>query len=264
MDRITLTITSLSIFSGILNIEITLLFLNAEMQTKAIVSASLFVALFSSVQAQGVLRITEFMSEGQGLIGPGTGANRQREFFELTNVGSAALDISSYSYNDNNVNDPHNFGASFGVVASGESIILTQMTADNFRSYWGLSSSVRIFSYGQASNLGNNDTINIYNSATQSPATLVDSLLFTETARGSGISRNRPVNIGTGQAINDLWVDSVVGDSYGSILAPNPIFPVGAAYVDLANPGTYPVPEPATLFVLSLGIAKLVRARKSA
>lgn len=233
------------------------------MQLKAIVSASLFVALFASVQAQGVLRITEFMSEGQGLIGPGTGANRQREFFELTNVGSTDLDISSYSYNDNNVNDPHNFGASFGVVAAGESIILTQMTVDNFRSYWGLSSFVRIFSYGQLSNLGNNDTINIYNSQTQNAGTLVDSLLFTETARGSGVSRNRPLTIGTGQALNDAWVDSVVGDIYGSRLAPNPIFPVGAAYVDLANPGAYPVPEPATMLVLGFGLARVLRSKKA-
>ena len=220
-------------------------------------------ALMTLAPAQGVLRITEFMSEGQGLTGSGSGANRQREFFELTNVGDAALDISTYSYNDDNVNDPHNFGATFGTVAAGESIILTQMTIANFRSYWQLPTSVRIFSYGQLSNLGNADTINIYNSTTQSAATLVDSLSYVADARGSGVSRNRPVG-GTSQVANTLWINSVLGDQFNSLLAPNPIFPVGPGntYVDLANPGYYPVPEPATMATLAIGAALVARRRR--
>ncbi len=96
----------------------------------------LAAALFSVACAEAqTVRITEFMSEGQGLTGQGTGANRQREFFELTNLGDATVDITNWSYNDSNANDPHLFGASFGILQPHESIILTQMTVANFRDY---------------------------------------------------------------------------------------------------------------------------------
>ncbi len=114
---------------------------------------------------------------------------------------------------------------------------------------------MRIFSYLQLSNLGNADTINIYNSATQDGTTRVDSLSYdsvpNELSRGSGISRNRPVG-GAGQSPNTAWLLSAAGDAYGSLPAPNPIYPMTEdsldpdRYQDLANPGIYPVPEPAT------------------
>jgi hypothetical protein len=141
-----------------------------------------------ATDALASVRITEFMSEGQGDTGQGNGGRRQREFFELTNLGNAAVDVSTWSYNDNNTNDPHNWGPTVGTLLAGESIIFTQMTADHFRSYWGLSTNVRIFSYLQLSNLGNADTINIYNSFTQNASTLVDSLIYTADARGSGVA----------------------------------------------------------------------------
>lgn len=208
--------------------------------------------------AAASVRITEFMSEGAGLTGPGSGANRQREFFELTNLGSAAVDISAWSYNDDNSNDPHGFGASFGMLAAGESIILTQMTADAFRDYWQLPTSVRIFSYLQRSNLGNGDEINIYNSAVQDATTLIDTLSYDSTARGSGVSRNRPLAGGSGAGDNAMFVVSAVGDVYGSRLAPNAIYPVGEAYRDIANPGRFAavaaaVPEPSTWMLMLAG-----------
>jgi len=206
-------------------------------------------ALVVSSGASASVRITEFMSEGQGLTGPGTGANRQREFFEITNLGAAAVNVAGWSYNDNNVNDPNNWGDGIGSIAAGESIVFTQMSVADFRPYWNLSAAVRIVSYGQLSNLGNADTINIYNSATQNASTLVDSLTYTADARGSGVSRNRPFDGGTGQFANISWVDSFVGDAFGSILAPNPIFPAGREYIDLANPGRY-VPTPGTAALL--------------
>jgi hypothetical protein len=238
---------------------------------------ALATALFVAAPASGAVRITEFMSEGQGDIASGNGGRRQREFFELTNLGPAAVDVSSWSYNDNNVNDPNNFGPTLGSIAAGESVVFTQMSVADFRSYWSVPPSVRIVSYLQLSNLGNADTINIYNSTvTQDATTLVDSLTYTSDARGSGISRNRPFG-GDGATVNADWMISSVGDSFGSFLAPSPTgfppnFPLPtdgfdqANYIDLANPGRYaPIPEPCTLALAGVAaLALRCRARRSA
>lgn len=227
------------------------------------------ISLPQSLRADSV-RITEFMSEGQGDTASGNGGRRQREFFELTNLGNTTADVSTWSYNDNNPNDPLNWGPSIGTIAPHESIVFTQMTAADFRTYWGLSPSVRIFSIGGLSNLGNADTINIYNSLTQDATTLVDTLSYIDTARGSGVSRNRPWDGGTGQYLNTDWVISSIGDAYTSHLAPNPVgfppnFPNAADYDDLANPGVYTqVPEPASLLLALLAIIPLVAFARQA
>lgn len=220
---------------------------------RSIISACVLVAAVTST-VDAAVRITEFMSEGQGDTLSGNGGRRQREFFEITNLGSSAVDVSTWSYNDNNTNDPHNWGPAIGSIAAGESIVFTQMTDADFHSVWNLPASVRVYSYLQLSNLGNGDTINIYNSFTQDASTLMDSLTYLSDARGSGISRNRPFDGGDGQYENNSWIVSEVGDSFGSVLAPNPPTFAGYesySYTDLANPGRY-IPEPATLSLIGL------------
>jgi hypothetical protein len=244
------------------------------MLVRSLFAAAVAVTLIiPATPATAAVRITEFMSEGQGDILQGNGGRRQREFFELTNLGPSTVDVSTWSWNDNNPNDPHNFGPAFGTLAAGESVVFTQMTEPHFRTYWGLPSSVRIFSYLQLSNLGNADTINIYNSFSQTPENLVDSLTYTADARGSGISRNRPFG-GTGATVNADWITSAPADIYGSKLAPSPTgFPPNfpqpttgfnpADYIDLANPGRYTaIPEPTTLGLLAAGTAAMLRRRK--
>jgi hypothetical protein len=206
-----------------------------------------FVALVPA-STQAAVRITEFMYQGAG------GADR--EFIELTNISATAVDVSGWSYNDNNPNDPVVFGDAFGTLAANESVILTEMTAAAFRSYWNLGSSVRIFSIGGNSNLGGSDTINIYSSATQNGSTLVDAVSYTGTTRG--ISRNRPD--AQGDVLNAAFVNSSANDVYGSYLGGTV-----AGDRDLGNPGSYPfdvaaVPEPAS-WALMIGGFGLVGAQ---
>lgn len=245
------------------------------MRRVSFLSALLFacvVSILAVSDATADVRITEFMSEGQGDILAGNGGRRQREFFEVTNLGAAFVDASSWSYNDNNTNDPINWGPSIGVIQPGESIVFTQMSVADFRTYWNLPAGIRVFSFGQLSNLGNADTINIYNSFIQDATTLVDTISYTADARGSGVSRNRPWDGGTGQYLNSAWVISAVPDVYQSFLAPSPTgFPPNfpdpngpwnqADYIDLANPGVY-VPEPSSALLLFTGIVVSLRRRR--
>lgn len=227
------------------------------------------LTLTASAPAFAAVRITEFLSEGQGDALSGNGGRRQREFFELTNLGSETVDVSNWSYNDNNANDPHsfsspnttgNYGPGITSIAPGESVIFTQMPAADFRTLWNLPSTVQVYSYLQLSNLGNADTINIYNSSTQNASTLVDSLTYDSlpdaSMRASGISRNRPLDNTDTQYPNSAWVLSALSDPYGSHLSPNaPTFSgyETYSYPELANPGTYPLaplPEPSTTLLL--------------
>lgn len=260
--------------------------MNAIVRVRAPAATLLAATLLAATPlAHAEVRITELMFEGAGVNtveykSNGTlnykVADDKREFFEFTNLGSAAVDLTGWGYNDDNVNDPVAFGSAFGTLAAGESAVLTEMAADDFRTLWGLSASVKVFSIGGSSNLGKNDTINLYDAA----GALVDSVTFPKGLDASGGSYNRPHG-DTGNS-TDTWVRSVVGDVYGSALSGDvPLVAyniVGndgvtlvsvmetAARHDLANPGIHaPVPEPSALALMLAGlggIALAVRRRR--
>lgn len=203
---------------------------------------------------QAAVRITEFMYQGAG--------NANREFWELTNIGNTAVDMTGWSYNDDNPNNAVLFGSSVGLIAANESIVFTELTVAAFRTQWNnLSASIRVFTYGGSSNINSSDTINIYNSATQNGSTLVDS----HSSSGSdAVSRNRPNIPGSTPSSGVGYVLSASGDAYGSVLS------VGG---DRGNPGSFPfdvaaaaVPEPATwaMMIAGFGIAGVSIRRRRA
>ncbi len=67
-------------------------------------------AMAASTAAQADVRITEFMYQGAN--------SGNREFFELTNLGNAAVNINGWSYNDSDTSDPVLFGTFFGNLAA--------------------------------------------------------------------------------------------------------------------------------------------------
>jgi hypothetical protein len=203
-----------------------------------------FVVLFITSAAQAQMRITEWMYNGKGTSNLG-------EFVEFTNVGLSAINMSGWSFDDSTRTPGSQDLSAFGTVTSGESVILTDDTADHFRSNWGLSSSVIIIG-GNTNNLGSGDEINLYDGSNA----LVDRLTYDYAnpppggpggPRTNNVSGNPilPSDLGTNTATR--WVLSVNGDAYGSHTA---------TLGEIGNPGVYvgAVPEPATIVVLLTGM----------
>ena len=182
------------------------------------------------------LRITEYQYDGNG-----------SEFFELTNTGTTAIDLTGWSYDDDSRIAGTFSLSDFGIVQAGESVIVTEAAADAFRADWGLAPTVKVIG-GLTVNLGREDEINIFNNN----GTLVDSLIYGDSTRFIGTGRTQNVSAwtaATNLGKNDItqWALSTVGDglnSYNSLSG------------GTGNPGSYSnvaVPSPAILIAQSGG-----------
>lgn len=240
-----------------------------------LIAAALLAPQFASAQ----VRITELMYEGRGLPTYEYRANGtvndkiiddKREFFEITNLGGDAVDLAGWYYNDDNANDPVAFGSQIGVLGAGESLVLTEMSAEEFRFTWGLADTVKVFSIGGSSNMGKGDTLNIY----AADGSVIDSVSYSTAATPAfGTSYNRPFPGTLASANADDWLRSAIGDLYGSRLTNDlPLKSYGvleadgitirealetAPRHDLGNPGLYAVaavPEPGSWAMLLAGL----------
>lgn len=176
--------------------------------------------------AAATIRITEYMYSSSA-----TG-----EFVELTNVSNAAIDLTGWSFDDD-TRTPGSFNlSSLGTVAPGESVIITEATAENFRTAWSLPGSVKVLG-GNTNNLGRADEINIYNASN----ILVDRLTYNDqTISGSIRTQNvsgwaATANLGSNNIA--AWVLSSVGDAKNSYSAAG----------DIGNPGLYIIPVGVTI-----------------
>ena len=213
---------------------------------RAITITTLFLVLTASVQAN--MQITEYMYSG-ALVPAGTGVDG--EFIEFTNIGGPAVNMTGYSFDDSTRVAGSFSLSAFGTVQPGESVILCQALAADFKTAWGLGASVKVIGANDQ-NLGRADEINIYDNTNA----LVDRLTYDDqtisgTIRTQFKSGWTPAsNLGP-FTINNQWVLSSVGDAQNSYTS------TGG---DIANPGTY-VPEPATLSLLLVGSVLLAPRR---
>ncbi len=202
-------------------------------------------------QALAGVAITEFMYQG---LNGSTQVNF--EFVELTNLGATPVDLTGWSFDDDSRTAGSFSLSALGVIAPGQSVIVTEASESAFRARWNLSASVVILG-GNTNNLGRNDEINIYDASSN----LVDRLTygdqnFAGTVRTNGFSAWAPRVDGSGLFgnIDTTWVKSVVGDAQNSFAAVSPA-------TDVGSPGTYvPTPGAAALMVAAGLVARRRRA----
>ncbi|MCS7032616.1 MAG: lamin tail domain-containing protein [Phycisphaerae bacterium] len=205
---------------------------------------ALAVVVIGDWPALAQIRITEYMYNSSSAS---TG-----EFVELTNLGSVPVDFTGWSFDDNSRVPGSTSLSAFGVVAPGQSVVLTDAVASAFIAAWNLS-GVSVIG-GNTNNLGRADEINIYDASNS----LVDRLTYDDqtypgTPRTNGISAWALVS-GPGPfgIIDSSWRLSAVGDMQGSIVSTGN---------DIGNPGRHIIPEPVG-FIGALSAGGLMARRR--
>jgi predicted extracellular nuclease len=196
---------------------------------------SILLAAGVTAGSQAAVRITEWEYNGS-------------EFIEFTNLGSTAVDFTGWSFDDSSRSAGSVSLSGFGSVAAGESVILSEVSAADFRIEWNLATTVKVIGLN-AQNLGRSDEINLYDNF----GTLVDRLTFgdqdfpgsirTDTASGWA-----PFDaLGTNTVID--WVRSTEGDAQGS-------YSSNSGFV--GSPGVHAVPEPGVIGLAMVGLGLIV------
>lgn len=168
--------------------------------------------------AQSTVRITEYMYQGLG-----------GEFFELTNVGLNPVDLTGWSMDDDSAIAGTLSLSGAGILAPGQSLVVTDVAPAAFAASWGLS-GVTILGPNTQAALGRNDQINVYDAS----GSLVERLSYgDETFAGSIRTKEKSGQLcsnvlGQDDALD--WVLAGAGDAFGSHLS---------SAGDVGDPGHY-------------------------
>jgi predicted extracellular nuclease len=210
---------------------------------RAVVAALLIASPLVAFAATPNVQITEWMYNGNDATG---------EYIEFTNLGTSAVDFSGWSFDDSSRAAGSVSLSAFGIVAAGQSVILTEAQATDFRAAWGLANSVKVIG-GNTNNLGRSDEINLYGAG----GALVDRLTYGDqayagTVRAQNASGN-PLSLANlaSTTATPGWVLAAAGDIYGSH---------ESALGDLGNPGQFvlaAVPEPSGYAMFAAGLAMI-------
>ncbi len=163
-------------------------------------SATLWSAIAGPALAQ--VRITEYMYNGS-------------EFIEFTNVGAVPVNMTGWSFDDDNPVPGTISLSAFGIVQPGESVLLSESSAEDFRAHWDMCEQVKIIGNNSA-NLGRNDQINLFNAE----GNLVDQLTYgDQDFPGSPRTHEHSAWVQPGASgMNNIleWTLSSQGDAEGS------------------------------------------------
>ena len=164
------------------------------------------------------VKVTEYMYTGN-----------DGEFFELTNTGATPVDLTGWSMDDqSDVPGTLDLSAA-GVLAPGQSVIISQSDPATFANDWGLA-GVTILGPNLIAPIGRNDQINIYDAG----GVLVERLTYGDEAfPGAPRAQNvtaTPCDDALGADDPFGWLLALDGDAMGSTTS------LGG---DVGNPGVF-------------------------
>jgi hypothetical protein len=194
-------------------------------------------ALSVPAAAPGDMQITEYLYSGAS-----------GEYIEFTNVGGTAVDLTGWSFDDADRVPGAQSLSAFGIVQPGQSVILTEASADAFRTAWNLSVATPVIG-GLTNNLGRGDEINLYDAA----SVLVDRLTYNDqtipgTPRAQNASAWAPSDQLASQTIDSDWRLSTLADAQNSR---------SSSGSDLGNPGHFNTGAAGVLVIEADGATQL-------
>lgn len=124
------------------------------MKPRTILSPLAVVFAATTFSASAQLILTEIQSDGLS------------DYWELTNTGASAVDLSNWKWDDDSQNPSDAAAVTIPTgtsIASGESIVFTASTPSAFRNLWGALPNVQIITGGPG--LGGDDGIALFNAS---------------------------------------------------------------------------------------------------
>jgi Lamin Tail Domain/Esterase-like activity of phytase len=205
-------------------------------------------SLSSQSTAVANVKFTEFAYGG---LVKNSSTGGDGEYVEVTNVGRTPVDMTGWSYKTTaTVPGPVSL-SSFGTLAPGESAIITDVTAAEFRTEWGLAASVKVVVDGSTTLNKGPATAYLYNAA----SALADSVTYASGFfSGKGVSAWVDAAHLGAEAGTTGWTISTAGDSEASWTSSNGAvgspgassFGIHAASTIHTTPGGGTTPPPTT------------------
>jgi hypothetical protein len=237
--------------------------------TRQVLAFSVSATLLAAVSGRAAVVITEVDPSGSSSVANSYNA----DWFELTNTGATAVDITGWKMDDNS-HAIANAVALRGVtsIAAGQSVVFAEGLADgstdttidaNFESFWFGSNVPSSFVMGNYGGAGvglsqTADEVNIYDST----GAEVVGVGFGVTALGVSLDNLAGIGSAT-QPDPIISTNSVVGVN-GAFASVGTGTGASSGISEVGSPGVAgAVPEPASLLVLGMG-AGLLSLRRSA